>query len=492
MSKRTIDKSKNYNMEDTRKNLYKNIKNIKKDLYYIFENFNETILVLDGENILKSYKYQQLIKLHLTQDQHNNYFNFWNNGSNDGVIQPMTSLNLSVNDKLYLVDLIVKNYFDLFNCIIILSGKILIDFDNNTSYINHKKSIVIPVIYNKEDIREQDDHLLLYIYYHLSKIKNCEIISGDKFKWFTHSNYYLKNLRLEYNFDDSKINIDVTDAYANDIIVYNGHKYQMGYYYFPFVKNIFQISETTLKKLTGEQITNNLILEKYEIQVLELINNKDYDSIINFIMSIFLILIDLNSNYLYNISLIKKYSEFITFLISKIIHSYKINFDEFEFILNRLTSMSKKVFDKIEKYDVNTLYKIIFESNDDLSNISSLTIDLFLPNNYSTAKNMVYDANTNIDTLEIIKFKNNINNYISVTEIYLILKSMSFLLSNNKSIIKIAKLFSCVMKIYDNIDLSIHKIRKISNNSTEFNKIFLSILSHHIFMKKNGFCKKDY
>ena len=69
---------------------------------------------------------------------------------------------------------------------------------------------------------------------------------------------------------------------------------------------------------------------------------------------------------------------------------------------------------------------------------------------------------------------------------------MSFLLNSNKSIVKIAKLFTCIMKIYDKIEVSLHKIRKISNNSNDLNKIFLSILSHHIFMKKNGFCKKDY
>ena len=38
---------------------------------------------------------------------------------------------------------------------------------------------------------------------------------------------------------------------------------------------------------------------------------------------------------------------------------------------------------------------------------------------------------------------------------------MSFLLNSNKSIVKIAKLFTCIMKIYDKIDSSIHKIRKI-------------------------------
>jgi hypothetical protein len=523
LSKQTIDKSKNYNIEDTRKNLYKNIKNIKKDLYYVSEQFNEKILIFDGENILKSYKYQQLIKLHLSNDQYNNYFGYWHHGSSDGVIQPMTSLNLSIDDKLYLMEPIVKNYFNFFNCIIILSGKKSIDSNPQISYINFNKSIVIPIIYDKEDIREQDDHLLLYIYYHLSKIKNCSIISGDKFKWFSHDDYYLKNLRLEYNFDEKKINIDVCDAYTNDTFVYNKHKYQLGYYYFPFVKNIFQICENTFEKLTGDIVKDNIIMEQYQLHIVQLTNDRDYDSIINFIIGLFLILIDSNSNYLQNILLIKKYSELVTFFISKIIHSYNVYFEELEFILKRISSISKKVFDKIEKYDSDTLNKIIFESNDNLSSLSSLSS---LPSFISASSPTMYTydrkeltlrttnpirttwinskPNSKLETesnSELIfkpcskqneEFIKNVDTYISVTEIYLILKSMSFLLSNNLPIIKLAKLFSRIMKIYDLIDESIHKIRKISNTSTEFNKMFLSIFSHHIFMKKNGFCKKDY
>ena len=136
----------------------------------------------------------------------------------------------------------------------------------NSLFVNYKKSIVIPVIYEKDDIREQDDHLLLYIYYHLSKIKNCEIISGDKFKWFNHSDNYLKNFRLEYNFDENKINIDITNAYTNDIIIHDNHKYQLGYYYFPFIKNIFQIREKSFVNFINDTTIDNSILQKYETQ----------------------------------------------------------------------------------------------------------------------------------------------------------------------------------------------------------------------------------
>ncbi len=368
-----------------------------------------------------------------------------------------------------------------------LSGKTNIDSDIKSTFINDNKSIIIPVVYNKEDIREQDDHLLVYIFYHLSKLKNCEIISGDKFKWFNHSDNYLKNFALEYNFDEQKININISDAYTNDIIIYKKYKYQLGYYYFPFLKNILYYSFNDLQ--IDSDMLNNLMTNDYN-QILELLNKKDYNDTIILLTNIFLLLIELNSNYDNNILLIKKYSEFITIFITKIISFYKEIFDEILLILSRLTSMSKKIFDKFDKYDSYTLYSIIFESNDDLSNLSSLTIDWGFANNLSNNK-----RTNNIDITklqEYIKFKNNIEDYIFITEIYLIFKSMSFLLISGKPVIKISKLFSHIMKIYDTIENSIYKIRKISNNLNDFNKIFLSVLSHHIFMKKNGFCKKDY
>ena len=474
VTRKSFDKAKNYNIKDTHITLYNNIKKIKKDLFFVFENFNNKILILDGENILKSFKYQQLIKQHITQTEYDIYFNYWYNGSDNGFIQPMTSLNLSVNDKIFLISQIVNNYLDSFNCIIIISGKILTDSNIKSSFINQNKSIIIPVIYNKEDIREQDDHLLLYIFYHLSKIKNCEIISGDKFSWFNHTNNYLKNFVLEYNFDEGKINILILNAYTNDIIIYKNNKYHLGYYYFPFIKNISHVLYNNLQ--INNNILDDFIANDYE-KILLLLKNKDYNNINILLINIFLILIELNFNYENNIILIQKYSEFITNLISKIIYFNKPFFDEILVILSKVALLENKIFDKIEKYDSYILYKKIFESNDGLLNLSN--------------KNL--SDNPDIKKLqEYINFKTIINNYIFITEIYLIFKSMSFLLNSTKSIIKIAKLFSYIMKIYDKIENSIYKIRKISNNLNDFNKIFLSILSHHIFMKKNGFCKKDY
>jgi hypothetical protein len=474
---RTFDKTKNYNMRDTHLNLYKNIKNIKKDLFYINKNFNDNILILDGENILKSNKYQQLIKLHLTNLECEHYFSYWHNGGENGLVQPMTSLNLLVDDKIFLMEILIKNYLSLSNCIVIVSGKSNIDNTKQRILVNDNKTMIIPVLYDKSDIREQDDHLMLYIYYHYHKIKNCEIISGDKFKWFNHTEKYLKNFRLEYDLNNFKINMISCDAYSNDTIVYKQYKYQLGYFYFPFFKNLENIIDFEF------ELNDNINFNNYINNFLDLINEEKYELITNYVMKIFINLIILNGDK--NTNLIISHSNFIVLLISKIIYTTKQNFEEIVFIINRISSISKKAFDKIGKYDSNILYNIIFETTDSLSNLSNLTVD-FIINNDLSDNTSLYLRN------EYKNFKKNFNKYIFLTNLYLILKSMSFLLTPEKSIIKIAKLFSGLMKVYDKIDESMHKIRKISNESNDLNKTFLNILSHHIFMKKNGFCKKDY
>jgi hypothetical protein len=490
LTRKSVDKTKIYNIKDTHESLYNNIKKIKKDLYFVNENFNSKILVLDGENILKSVKYQQLIKQHMAQEEYEHYFNYWYRGSDNGFIQPMTSLNLSIGDKIYLIEQLVANYLSTTNCIIMVSGKMTLDSDTKTTFINGKKSIIIPVVYNKDDIREQDDHLLLYIYYHLSRVKDCDIISGDKFKWFNHSEDYLKNFILEYNFNERKINIGISNAYTNDIIIYKNHKYQLGYYYFPFIKNIRLL-------VFNDGAIDDLMSNDYE-KISQLISNKDYNNVIMLVMGIFIKLIEPNSDYQNNIPHLTRCSEFIVGLVSKIIYLNKSTFDDLSFILSRVGSISKKIFDKIEKYSWITLWRVIFESGDNLSSLSSLTslTGLFgLTMGQVLADDCARDQKCNdylANSPEYIKFKSSIDNYIFITELYLILKSMTFLLNSNKSIIKIAKLFSYIMRIYDLIENSLHKIRKISNSLTDFNKIFLTILSNHIFMKKNGFCKKDY
>lgn len=457
MVKKSIRKSINSNPDSTDKNLYQNIKKIKKDLYFITENFNQKILVIDGENILKSYKFQQLIKLHLTEEQTNYYFEHWNWGSSNGFIQPMTSLNLNITDKIFLINLLVSNYLNLYNCVIILSGKTSLDFEIKSSLTSDNKTLIVPVIYDKTDIREQDDHLLLYIYYHLNKRNfDCWVISGDKFKWFKNSESktqdytYIKNFRIEYNFDDLKYNINIVPAYTNDLIIFSEIKYQIGYYYFPFINHIEHFVDFNLETTNLKEIINNYILEK------------NYSSILSLIIKIYLILIKLN-NKSGSEQEIKYFTDTIIHLIKKLIHSHTETFNQIIKIFDLINSTNKKVFDNLD--NLTFIKEMIFTIEND-------------------------DNNNNMDKLK--NFLNCMNNYISLMEIYLIIKSISFLLHGEKPIIKIAKLFSKLTLIFDLIDNSISKIRKLSSKTTELNKMFLFVLSNHIFMKKNGFCKKDF
>jgi len=492
ISRKTNDKSINYNFKDTRKNLYKNISYIKKNLYQINNNFNQHILVLDGENILKFYKYQQLIKLHLTNEEYNDYFKYWNFGL-ENTFQPLTSLNLTIKIKIYLIEILVKNYLNEYNCLILLSGKNSTDI-NQSVYINNFKSIVFPIIYNKCDIREQDDHLLLFLFYHFDKIKITKIISGDKFKWFNIDKNY-KNFIICYNFDEKKIILDISDAYTNDIIIYSDIKYQLGYFSFPFIKNIdgiIQIMEKIKndnnilfeyeKNILFEHEKNILfehkknILFEHEQNILfeyeKNIYNQDYNFLINFLIALLLNLI--KSNYENDKNKIKSYNDLNISIIKQIIHYGKKKLDEIECILNRLNTINKKIFEQIEKYNINIFFKIIFQ---------------FYNFNLDLSPSLIIE---DIDTEQLDKFNNLIKYYIIATEIYLIFKSMSFLIDNYKFVIKLSKFYCQIIKIYDVVESSIYKIRKISNYNSFFNKSFSVVLSHHMFMKKNGFCKKDY
>ena len=470
------DKTTIYNIVEMHNSLYKNIKNIKKSLYHVSEKYNDEILILDGENILKSSKFQQLIKLFISNEEFTKFFYCWFNGGEKGVIQPMTSLNINVKDKIYLLNILLENYLSDYNCIVIITSKTNLDNDDKNFYFINK-NLIIPIVYNKEDIREQDDHILLYIYFHLSKIKNCRVISGDKFKWFDNNSISIKNFKLEYDFNNLKVNLKIVNAYTNDNMIYKNYKYQIGYFYFPFLKNISKIKDLNIE----DDFFNSK--ELYINNFIQNISNQDYESILNYTIKIYLILIELN--YLKNDDVIQSYASFFINLISKIIIECKNSLENIILILNRVSSISKKAFDKIEKYNSSLLYKIIFDYDNDLSNFSSLSVDLMDFSKNNNLENVV-------DNKEYKKLKKSIELYTFLSEYYLIIKTLTFLLNSNKYIIKISKLFSHLIEVFDKIENNIYKIRKISNGVNPFNNLFLKILSHHIFIKKNGFCKKDF
>jgi hypothetical protein len=92
------------NSEQTIDNLYKNIKTIKKELYLVKKNFNLPLVILDGENILKSIKIQKLLKSHILEEEFSSLFSHWKYGSSDGYVQPLCSLSMTLENKIKLIN----------------------------------------------------------------------------------------------------------------------------------------------------------------------------------------------------------------------------------------------------------------------------------------------------------------------------------------------------------------------------------------------------
>lgn len=105
--------------------------------------------------------------------------------------------------------------------------------------------------------------------------------------------------------------------------------------------------------------------------------------------------------------------------------------------------------------------------------------------------------NKKIDRKIVSKFnlseiESNIENYKLICNIYLILKGISILYNPINYILNICKIFCYITDIFDIINDNLNKIKKISYECTFIiNKYCLELYSHHVYLKKNGFLKKD-
>ena len=110
---------------------------------------------------------------------------------------------------------------------------------------------------------------------------------------------------------------------------------------------------------------------------------------------------------------------------------------------------------------------------------------LLLLNNKKIDKKIVFKFN-------LAEIETNIKNYKSICNIYLILKGISILYNPKNYILNICKIFCYIIDIFDIINDNLNKIKKISyENTFIINKYCLDLYSHHIYLKKNGFLKKD-
>ena len=464
IKKINIEDTKLYNeiITKLRNNIEINIEEIEK----IDKNFigNKNILVLDTENLLKSIKIQYLLK-----NEINNYdelFKIWNYGklyeyiefdnnitlseysNNTKYIEPYMSLSLGFTEKYKLINLFIEKYLINYFVIYTITSKHYTDYDfiNNTS--NNK--LCIPILYNKGDIREQDDHLIVFITYYINSALlnnnelNCYLISNDKFKWLHNkndetsndeNNILIKNFVFLYDYDCQEIKIKIMNQDMNDLIKIDDKIYLLGYKNFPII-NIDCIKINNIENIENiesieniEDIKKNILLINYNLLKNNIIND------------------------IYIINLINK----IIQIVLNIYNNLKI-------IFLFLKNNSKN---NIFNYNINT------------PGVSGCSEKCMIPLDICTFKEV-----------DIKKLKEDIQNYKILCEIYIILKTINLNFQNKDFLLKICKFYSIIILIFDNIHNYLSKIRKLASEKTDINKLFLDIHCTYLYIKKMGITKR--
>lgn len=464
-----IMQKNNYNIDNIINTLKKNIYEIKDILINFIRKLNlaEPILLIDVENVLKSFEVQDYLKSFIDEDKFNKYFYTWNNGyfsdtndidktNNNSItlseysskvkyIEPFMSLNLSFEKKLGLIKILInKLNTNTINVLTYCSSSIENIHDkmiyssnqsNSSNQINDTDSLFIPIKYNdKYDIREQDDHLIILIYMILKKKLNPIIISNDKFKWFKCVDCLnIKNFKILYDYDLNKKKFIFDIPYTPPIYKINSHYYRFPFFNYPLLDNINQNQDMI-------SIINYDKLEKILKIKIKKITLSDMKTIYT---------------YLFNYSIIKSNidinQEFIT--ITKFCFNY-LEYIETKFnkIDNFLSSNSKE-----------KIFKISIEIN---SNI----FDKYEINNYLLL----------------------IDNYVVLIKIYVVIKFAIFKnYSNNNLFLDLCKIFDLIIGIYDMIETHIYKIRKLSSSKSELEELFKKINIVYIYIRKQGYLKKN-
>ena len=405
-------------LPEGKEELYNNLKKYKKEFYYIQSYFTKTILIIDGENLLKSSKFQNIFKLLLGITDFNNYFKNWMYGTDDKIIQPYISLNLTIAQKKKILSKLSENYLKSFNVIFIINTKInnthlgvknQENDDNDIIFTDDNNSVILPIYYDNSIIREQDDHIIVFLNIFFQNNNKTHIITADKYRWYK-GDLSLKNFRFIYDYNELCVNLEISNHNTHDMIIYKNNKVIIDNFNFPF-------------------------LDPKNFNILS-IKNKD----ISFQNILYLL------NYLY----------------------IQIKIDNNEYFLLYIDNIISILLEKVE-YNYNEINKILI---------------LFLDN--SKIKKKLASIG-NLSSIEC-----NIENYKIICNIYLILKTIIIYYHPKQFILNICKIFCYIIDIFDLINDNTNKIKKISYDTNfVINKYFLELYSHHIFLKKSGFVKKD-
>ena len=272
-------------LPEGKEELYNNLKRYKKEFYYIQSYFTKTILIIDGENLLKSAKFQNIFKLLLGTIDFNNYFKNWMYGYDDKTILPYTSLNITIAQKKKILSLLSENYLKSFNVIFIINTKINEENDNDIIFTNDNNSIIFPIYYDKTIIREQDDHIIVFLNLFFQNNNKTHIITADKFRWYK-GELSLKNFRFIYDYNELCIHLEICNHNTHDLIIYKNHKLIIDNFNYPFLdpKN-FNLLSIKNKDISFQSI---LYLLNYLYIQIKIDNNEYFllyiDEIINILL----------------------------------------------------------------------------------------------------------------------------------------------------------------------------------------------------------------
>jgi len=281
-------------LPEGKEELYNNLKRYKKEFYYIQSYFTKTILIIDGENLLKSAKFQNIFKLLLGTIDFNIYFKNWMYGYEDKTILPYTSLNLTIAQKKKILSLLSENYLNSFNVIFIINTKINEENDNDgIIFTNDNNSVIFPIYYDKTIIREQDDHIIVFLSIFFQNNNKTHIITADKFRWYK-GELSLKNFRFIYDYNELCIHLEICDHNTHDMIIYKNHKLLIDNFNYPFLdpKN-FNLLSIKNKDISFQNI---LYLLNYLYIQIKIDNNEYFLLYINEITNILFEKIEYNYN----------------------------------------------------------------------------------------------------------------------------------------------------------------------------------------------------
>lgn len=429
---------------------------------------NKPFVIIDVENILKSSKIQYFLKSILDPEEYLKYFETWTNGyfqidpdlelSNTNTltnislsqystktkyIEPFTSLNLNINIKIKLLKIIIKHLLQNYNTISIITTNKSESVKNNDFFELTTKDYFMPIHYNKHDIREQDDHLILFLYTLMKKKDiNVLLLSNDKFKWYSEPDNtdldYPSNFKFLYDFDTWTKELIIGKAYMPDI-----YKIDSKCFLFPFI-NFPIISEDYIGWKNNPSNNPN--------------NNPDdnWDSCNKIKSKFYLKYVDTQFKSLY-------------FYLLKLSVGYKVEVDLkfINWIMDYLVELSKsftKIFDFLNSHTKKEIFKISLEN-----------------------KNK-YFSNEQIDNLKF-----SITKFITMIELFQIIKIIGIKIYPNdkKFILFTISIFSSIIEIYDEINANLYKIRKLSNSNSNLNTLFTELAHTFIFIRKQGYFKKN-